>query len=232
MLVNNADIKIFKARLMSRNINNAEVEIFNHWGTNNLNPIFYKKGINKFKVLNITLDIVCNNSNELEIMKSNLIKQLENATIKFEDIEYYYRGFISGEPSYKYISASNETLDISLLVIAEKPQITEVMNRITTKTINVAGNTETPAIVEITPSIDIIDIVLTGLSDGPITIENLTGGKKVILNGEDGTAIVDGVNKFGDIDLWEFPRLKPGSNTITFNRSNVDINIRYKPRWN
>lgn len=231
MLVNNVDIKIFKARLMSRNINNAEVEIFNHWGTNNLNPIFYKKGINKFKVLNITLDIVCNNSNELETMKSNLTKQFETATIKFEDIEYYYRGFISGEPSCKYISVSNETLDISLLVIAEKPQITEVMNRITTKTINVQGNSETPAIVEITPSIDIIDIVLTGLSDDPMTVRNLKAAQKVIFDGENGTVTQNGVNKFLDTDLWEFPRLKSGNNTITVNRGNVDINIKYKPRW-
>lgn len=231
MLVNNVDIKIFKARLMSRNINNAEVEIFNHWGTNNLNPIFYKKGINKFKVLNITLDIVCNNSNELETMKSNLIKQLENATIKFEDIEYYYCGFVSGEPSYKYISASNETLDISLLVIAEKPQITEVMNRINTKTINVPGNSETPVIVEVIPSIDLIDLTITGLAEDPTILKNLKAAKKIIVNSEEGTITVDGVNKFGDTDLWEFPRLKPGANTIIVNRNNVDINIKYKPRW-
>lgn len=231
MLVNNIDIKNFKAKLMSRNINSAEVEIFNYWGTNITNPISCKKGVNKFKVLNLTLDILCSNANELETMKSNLIKQFENATIKFDDIDYLYKGFMNEAPSYKYIMKGNEIVDIEMLVIAEKDYVTEAMNRIISKTINVTGNIETPALIEIIPSISLVDLTLTGFDEDPIKIKNLVAGKKIIINGEDGIVTVDGVNKYADTEMWNFPSLKPGANIITVDKSSVDITIKYKPRY-
>jgi phage-related protein len=231
VLVNNIDIKNFKAKLMSRNISSAEVDIFNYWGTNSINPLFFKRGKRKFKVLEMTLDLLCNNDDELETMKSNLINKLESGTIKFEDIDYYYRGFINGEPSFKYIMKGNEIADIKMLVIAEKAQVTETMNRVLSKTINVIGNTETPAIVEVTPSIDLIDLTINGLDEEAIILKNLKANKKLIVNGEEGTVTVDGINKYGDTDMWGFPRLKPGANTITVSKNNVDITIKYKPRF-
>lgn len=216
---------------MERNIKSAEFEIKNEWLINSLNPLIQDKFDYKYKTLNMKIDLLCDDGNELEIMKSNIIKQLAISTIKFDDIDYYYRGFTVGEPSFQYIMKGNEILEVTMLVIAEKSQLTESMNRITTKTINIPGNTETPAIVEITPSVTIADIVLTGLSDEPMTIRILTGGKKVIIDGEEGIITVDGANKFNDTDMWEFPRLKPGANTIIVSRNNVDINIKCKPRF-
>lgn len=231
MFIGNVNISAFKTRLMSRSISNAEFEIFNYWGNNNVNPILFKNGKNKFKELTLKLDILCKDSNELEIMKSNLIKQLEISIIKFDDIDFYYRGFLSAAPTYSYVMKGNEIAEIKMLVIAEKSEITEVMSRITNKTINVAGNSETPAIVEITPSIEIIDITLEGLADDPIVIENLSANKTVILDGELQKVTVDGVNKYGDTDMWDFPRLKPGANTIKVDKINCDIKIKYKPRY-
>lgn len=229
MLVNSIDIKKFKARLMNRSISNSEFEMFNHW--QGANPIYFENGNSKFKTLSITLDILCSDQNELEIMKSNLIVQFKNATIKFDDIDYFYKGFINGKPSYKYIMRGNEIVDIEMLVIAEKEYITETIDRITSKTINVSGNTETPAIVEITPSIGLIDLILTGVSDDPITIKNLVADKKIIIDGESCKVTVDGINKFQDTEMWGFPKLLPGSRTITVDKDSVDITIKYKPRF-
>lgn len=231
MFIGNVNISAFKTRLMSRSISNAEFEIFNYWGDNNINPIFFKNGNNKFKELTLKLDVLCKDSNELEIMKSNLIKQLKISTIKFDDIDFYYSGFLSTTPTCSYVMKGNEILEIKMFVIAEKSEVTEVMSRITNKTINVTGNSETPAIVEITPTTALADITLEGLADDPIRIENLTANKTVILDGELQKVTVDGVNKYGDTDMWDFPRLKPGSNTIKVDKNNCDIKIKYKPRY-
>lgn len=231
MLINGIDIKNFKTKLMSRNISSSEVEMFNYWGTNSINPLFVKRGKRKFKVLDMTLDILCNNADELETMKSNLINQLESGTIKFKDIDYYYRGFINEEPSFKYIMKGNEIADIKMLVIAEKDYKAELINRITSKTINIIGNQVTPAIVEIIPSIALVDLTLDGLGEDPIKIKNLVANKKIIINGEDGTVLQEGANKYGDTEMWNFPSLKPGSNTIKVDKSSVDITIKYKPRF-
>lgn len=229
MFINNININNFKAKLLDRNIGTAEIDIINNWSANSLNPYISNKFRYKYKVLKLTLDVICSNDDEIETMKSNIIKQLAISTIKFQDIDIYYRGFISDTPSSKHIVEGNEILEVTMLVVAEKEEKIEVMNRVTNKTIDVDGDIETPAIVEIIPSITIADLVINGLSDKPITIKNLTGGKKVIIGEE--TVTVDGINKFNDCDMWEFPRLKPGINTIAVSRNNVDINIKYKSRY-
>lgn len=231
MKINNIDISNFKAKLMDRNIKSANFEIVNYWLNSSLNPYINEKYKYNYKELSFILDIICNDATELETMKSNIIKQLAIATIKFDDIDYYYRGFTSDTPVSQYIMRGNETLEVTMLVIAEKTEIIESVNRASSKTINVQGNLETPAIVEITPSVDIIDITITGLADDFITIKNLKQGQKVIINGEDCTVLQNGVNKFGDTDFWEFPKLVPGANTITFSKNSCDINIKYKPRY-
>ena len=72
------------------------------------------------KRLELELDIICSNANELEIIKSNLVKQLAISTIKFKDIDYYYKGFISSDIKSSYIMQGNEIIKFSMLVIAEK----------------------------------------------------------------------------------------------------------------
>lgn len=231
MLINNIDISKFNAKLLSRNIAPANFSISNEWIKKMINPSINDEFYYKYKELEIELDIICSNANELEIIKSDLVKQLAISTIKFKDIDYYYKGFISGDIKCSYIMKGNEIISFSMFVVAEKAEVTETMNRIQSKTINVSGNLETTAIVEITPSIALIDIVLTGLGKNSIKINNLTAGKKIILNGEDCTVTELGTNKFGDTNLWSFPSLKQGTNTITSSRNNVDITIKYKPRF-
>ncbi|MCB2308894.1 phage tail family protein [Clostridium estertheticum] len=233
MLINNINISNFKAKLMDRKIVNAKFEIINEWVDDSLNP-FVKDKDNlkyKYKTLTFTLDVICRGANELETMKSNLTKQLAISTIKFDDIDFYYRGFVIDDITPNYIMEGNETLDITMLVIAEKTEVIEIMNRVTSKTINVTGNTETPCIVEITASIDTIDIILEGFADDPIIIKNLKANKTVIVDGESQTVTVDGINKYGDSEMWDFPSLSPGNNNLKFSRNNCDIKVKYKPRF-
>lgn len=231
MLINNIDITTFKAKLMDRSISNSDFEVENDWSNNLILPFISDKFKYKFKELNITLDVVCNDADELELMKSNLTKQLAISTIKFDDISYYYRGFMSDKLGTTYIMPGNETLGIKMLVVAEKDYISEAMNLTTAKTIIVQGNTETPAIIEITPTSDLIDLTLNGLAEDPITVNSLTANKKIIIDGEACKVLQDEVNKYDDTDMWEFPTLQPGSNTITCSRSTANITIKYKPRW-
>lgn len=187
----------------------------------------------------IEVDVIVKATTEEEtnILCSNLVKEISDSYIRFIGENMVYKclldKFAGSEVLFDILEQKYSMSIYMVLTYTESymDQITETMNRITTKTINVPGNEETPVIVEITPSVSIIDIVLTGLSDEPMTIKNLTGGKKLIIDGEEGLVTVDGVSKFNDTDMWEFPRLKPGANTITVSRNNVDINIKYKPRF-
>ena len=223
MLINDIDISKFKAKLLERSIENSELDINSFWLDNSKEPLIDRDFNYKFKKLSFKLDFLCENSNELEIMKSNLIKELAISTIKFDDID--------GDISINYIMPGNETLDVSMLVIAESKEIIDYMNGVLTKTINLNSNIETPIIIEITPTISMQDLIIQGLSEETITIKNLEINKKIILDGEKSKVTQDNSNKFMDTDIWEFPRLVPGKNIITLSRNNCNITLKYKPRW-
>ncbi|GAA0084584.1 hypothetical protein UT300007_10230 [Clostridium sp. CTA-7] len=231
MLINNIDISKFKAKLLERSIQNSDFEVNSLWLDNSREPFIDKNFNYKFKKLSFKLDLICKDSNELEVIKSNLTKELATATIKFDDIDFYYRGSVTGDISVNYIMQGNETLDINMLVVAESKEIVDYMNGILSKNINNKGNLEIPIVLEITPTIAMIELNIQGLSEFPIIIKNLELNKKVIIDGELSKVTQENINKFKDIDLWEFPRLLPGNNTISLSRNNCNITIKYKERW-
>lgn len=229
MLINNIDISVFGASVSNKLIQPTTIEIEKVRIKDSFKQIDSKK---QFKKVSIKLLFEGENRDVINNNISNFMSKLINEVdIKFKNLSHFYHVFLVDHNVEDTNFDEWLYLNIEFVGYEYSTQIVETMNRITIKTINVPGNTETPAIVEITPSVTIADIVLTGLSDEPMTIRILTGGKKVIIDGEEGTVTVDGVNKFNDTDMWEFPRLKPGANTITVSRSNVDINIKFKPRW-
>lgn len=105
-------------------------------------------------------------------------------------------------------------------------------------TIENPGNVLTPATVEITPQIGVALLVVTGLcrdpdtgADLPIRVQNLVTGKKVVFDGETGLVTQAGELKAGDVEFWDIPTLRPGTNNITVDSSRMDITVRFHPRY-
>lgn len=229
MLINNIDIANFKAVLLSKDIQTSEILTYDDWLRNSLDPLYVGKK-ERYKPIKLRLYIEDVNDETVLNHISNLVKQFEKCTLKFEDLSFYYDATIVNT-SHEEIVTGAFILEVELKSgYAYKIEVVETANRVSNKTINVGGNSNTPAIVEITPSANLIDLVVTGLGE-PFTINNLTAEQKIIINSEDGTVTQNGDNKFLDYDGWEFPRLVPGANLITFSQVNCDINIKYKPRW-
>lgn len=234
MLINTVDPLVsFNAKLTERNIQTAQVITYKDWLRKALNPV--KEGQEEnYIAIHLKYLIQCNDDNTALTYISNLISLIKDSTIKFEDIDYYYDVLLKDKDTQRFNEGEQGKFELTVELesgYAYKSQIVETANRVGSKTINNAGNIDTPAIIEITPSIDLQNIIISGLSDDPITILNLTSGNTVIIDGEAGTVLQGGVNKFSDTDMWEFPKLAPGANTITFSQVNCDINIKYKPKW-
>ena len=158
-------------------------------------------------------------------------KLITDVELTLDGYSNKYRCILSSSTTEKTVSKYLYKKKLTFLGYEFATEKAETINRITSKTINVAGNQVTPAIVEITPSIALVDLTLIGLDEDPIKIKNLVASKKIIINGEDGLVTVDGINKYGDTEMWQFPSLKPGANTITVDKNSVDITIKYKPRF-
>jgi len=229
MVVNNIDVSSFKATLMKKDIQTAEIATYDDWLRNSLNPLYLGKK-ETYKSIKIQLVIEDSNDENCLINISNLIKQFEKCTIKFNGLSFYYDCLIVDKSHVRVVSTFY-TLDVELKSgYAYKAAVTENLDHVSSKTINVLGNLPSPAIVTITSPLDTISITLTGFGDS-ITIKNLKANIPVIVDGETCMVMSNGLNKFGDTDMWEFPSLQLGANTIGTSSANCVINISYKPKY-
>lgn len=194
-------------------------------------PIFKESNVS-FKKIKLEILFKGNSRDEIlnniSLFTSKLINVID---LKLDGYKNKYRCILSEQETIKTGTEKLYKKFITLIGYEFGEEIEESIIKEKNKTILVKGNQETPAVVEIIPVVDIIDITLEGLADDPIKINNLKQNKKVILDGELQIITVDGVNKFGDTDMWDFPSLKPGSNTIKISRSDCNIKIKYKPRF-
>lgn len=231
MLVNSADIlTTYKAKLLSKDIQTAEIVIFDDWLRNSLNPLYLGKQ-EKFKKINLEFVIVDTTDDNCLTDISNLVSQLKRCILKFDDIDFYYNCTIVSAEHERLVELGYFKLTVELKSgYAYLPEVTETMNHVLTKSITVLGNLPSPAIVTITAPINTVLLIFTGFSSS-ITVNDLLANVPVIIDGELGTTLQNGSNKFVDVDMWEFPVLQPGANTITVNSNNCVVTIVYKPKY-
>lgn len=104
--------------------------------------------------------------------------------------------------------------------------------------VEILGDIETPAVIEIKPLIGKASLTIKGIvwdcraeEDRPVTISKLTARKTIVLDGETGLITEDGANKIGDVDIWGLPMLRPGTNLLELDQEDVEWVVRYKPRF-
>ena len=231
MLINSINIKSFNAKLLTVDIQTQELSNSSEWLDNSLSPLFLA---NKKQFKKIDLEIAFKGASRTEILNniSNFMSKLINEVIlTLDKYDHKYKVILKENSTEKTISKNLYKKKLSFIGYEFSDEVIENLDRITTKTINVAGNLLTPATVEITPSIDIIDLQINGLSNDSIIIKNLHANKKIIINSEDATVLEEGANKFIDTDMWEFPFLSPGANKIKISKNNCNIKIKYRPRY-
>lgn len=231
MRINGLDIKKYGAKQLTVDISTSSISNNSEYNINALLPMFLDGNIS-FKNIDVCLLFKGNSRDEILENISNLVsKLLGEVTLNLDGYTNLFNVVLKDSKTEKTKSKYTYKKVLNFIGYEYKEQIIEEVNRVTSKTLNITGNLITSAIVEVTPTTDLVDIRLEGLADDPIIIKNLTANKKVVLDGELQKITVDGKNKFKDTDMWEFPRLNPGKNTIKVSRSNCDISIKYKPRY-
>ena len=232
MLINNIDINNFNSRILEVDIQNSKILNKENINTiNRLYPTFLKNSIG-LNAITVTLLVNSLDKKRYYIDKSNLLKQmLEPFYLYFKDRDLKFYCVLQNQVNKASLKQIRGRLQLQILGYnVENVEILN-LNRVNQKTFNISGNYTVPAIVEITPSVDIIDLKLEGLANDPIIIRNLHANKKIILNGKEETVLEEGKNIFSDTDFWEFPFLTPGTNTITLSKNSCNVVIKYEPRY-
>ena len=232
MLINNVDISTYNARILDVNIQNSSISNENSTEIKNkLLPLFLES---KASLNSITVTLLINSLDKRQyyLDKSNLLKNmLEPFEIYFKDRDLRFKCILNNQMDQVSLRQIRGRFHLTFVGYNKENEIIETVNRVNSKNINARGNLKVPIILEINPIIDMIDVTINGLSEDPLIIKNLKSNKKIIIDGIEGTVTQDGINKFVDIDMWEFPFLVPGTNTITVNKDTCNITIRYNPRF-
>lgn len=230
MLINSIDISKYNARVLDVNIQSSSISNLSDLDIKNkLLPLFLKS---KVALNNITVTLLINSLDKRQyyLDKSNLLSNmLDSFDIYFKDRNLKFKCVLVNQADQPSLRQIRGRLQLTFIGYNLENEVVETINRVTSKTIDVTGNIKVPIKLEITPVIDMIDLKIIGLSDDPLIVKNLKSNKKIIIS--EGTVTQDGINKFNDTDMWEFPFLVPGKNYISVNKDTCNITIKYNPRF-
>ena len=236
MKVNGIDLKEkygSKIRIGQQTIRERTIVNFTNWIDEYDNPTPGQEPKHKFFDVEAELIVIGTSKTDAELTVSNIIADCRSGEIELDNVDLILTGELKeAEKEFKkrWVYAWDKM----------ESEVTVTIDDASGKMVDVAGNLETPCIIELVPSGAITKYTIKGAARDPVTgeaedivIKNLSAGKKVIIDGEACTVTEDGANKYEDTEMWEFPTLLPGENALTFTSSSVpcDVTIKYKPRY-
>lgn len=231
MLINNSSANAkYNMVLNEKKISPSKTSSNLQWLKGALTPVCFDTET-KFCDIECKFTMEANTEDEFWQKFSEFNKDTIECILKFDDINRLYKCYIQSVKEPVRITPYNWEFTCNWIGYKFSNEIIVKIKKEDSKNIKVRGNLKTPAIVEITPSIDLIDLVINGLANDPIIIKNLHANKKIIIDGKEGTVTEECINKFKDTDLWEFPFLNPGVNNITLSKNSCDVVIKYEPRY-
>ncbi len=183
-----------------------------------------------FKPLKAVLVVKGANRETIRKNCSDILSVLvEPATLKLDGRDHLYKGTlkkysVDERAMHRYHLL---TLEFDGYEYADQDPVTGTSS----VTIVNSGNLISPCRVEITPTVGVASITLTGLcrdsfsgEDMPVTLVNLQTGKTVVLDGVTGEISQDG--KIKEVNMWRLPSLLPGSNVITCSSEYMQITVK------
>lgn len=231
MKVNNILLSKYNAIQLMCDISPSDISNTSEWIEGSLLPVFRENKIS-FKEISLELYFKGNSRSEIAKNISNFLSLCRNAIeLRVDGYENIFKCILSKRSIKKMEVDSDYRLNLSFIGYEHGEEVIIDANRVQETIINNEGNSNTPIIMEILPSVDSIDFTVSGLTDEPFIIKNLKQGKKIIINSEAGIITQEGINKFNDFETWEFPFLYPGDNRITISKNICDIKIKYKPMY-
>lgn len=226
MIVNDIDIKKYGASVSNKLIQPAEIEIKKSKIGNIYTKLSSKVGFKKITI-KILFEAIDRNTAYKNI-SDFMANFIDEADIKFNNLEHYFHVYLTSS------SIEDTEFDEWLYLNLEfdgyeyGEEVIEVMDGVTEKTIFVKGNMETSCIIEITPKADLSEVTLRGFGDDPIVVRNLVKGNTVVIDGVKGKVTCNGINKFRDVEMWEFPGLRVGNNILVVDSAISYLKVIYK----
>jgi phage-related protein len=238
MKINDWDISSADARQWNVTPGFHSIKNDSEWNRGSPVPEIFKNEI-EFKTVKVSLLVKTTGGRQAILNRCSEILShlLEPVELTLDQFEHKFYGILT-KHSHNEKSMNRWhvlTLEFDGYEYA-KTETVQTFSGTTDFTVSNTGNIITPAIVELTSSSSLSAITLSGIcrdsftgEDLPVTVNHLSAGRKVILDGETGLFTQDGSLK-SDIEIWGLPTLLPGNNRI-LSSNGMDITVRFHPRF-
>lgn len=195
------------------------------WGRRQLSFVFGIAGLSsRWPALIRTV------TNALQGKKMRIIRDCE------PDVAYIGRCHVDSWEKVLRIGKIAVSVDAEPYTEAVTPTLYTLSER--TNEIQYDGAYPTPCKATITPTGAIATFTINGLACNPLTLERsqisingLKTNKPVVIDGVKKIITEDGANKFADAEMWNFPMLTPGMNTIVLSHTTQNTIIEVYKRY-
>lgn len=236
MLVNNKDIAMFSARLMTFNVSGTAV-------TNNTSlagdmviipDLYFTTYAPRTLTTTITFFPRMAGSDSRDTSIPERLRRATENMIRFESLilgktielylpdGYYYTAIAQSIPAADFDSTGLHDVTYTFLAIRHLQKRTQ--NVIPGGKIKCLSNTNTRLVLKATFSQSHENVTIFG-----VEVSNITSGDVLIIDSERGLITCNGVNKFLDTEFYDFPILTPGENIISCTAADAEIQVTYTP---
>lgn len=233
MIINGTDIKKWDARQSTVRFGQTPFANQSYWKTGAAVPVIFS-GQAGFKSLTVTLIVKGKDRSGILKNVSDIVAACrDKVELLFDQLEHRFTGYLT--------NASNEELALrqfhrlTLQFNGYEHDATILKNGASEVTLYNPGNLPSPARVALRPTATMTSAILTGIcrdpytgEDQPVTVNQITNGKLIVLNGING-GITEAPGNPKDVDIWHLPSVPPGWHTITCDSANITMEISVVP---
>lgn len=226
MLINNKDIITFNAKLLGYETEASDIDI-NTFETID-NTIYYGNEV-KRKELSVKLYFKGETRETVLANISSFLSEIAaESTIQFNTTDNYSYSCIYLKSKIEKVTTTHYIIEYTFSTIQRKDLVTLTPTILAdaegNKYFNIvnSGTAAAPIKVTVTP-------LAATYSINDINICNLTINSSLIIDGIEKTVKENGTNKFQDTELFEFPKLKLGTNKFKVSDDSV-VTIEYYPK--
>lgn len=189
------------------------------------------------KTYKVTMMIKSTERKDMWMKASRFIGALmEPRVIEFKDFDTKFYGVIKDPNHTENVLRRWHKLEVDLIGYEYgNEESFHFSGKTNMKVVNY-GTIRCPCTIEITPTADISNFKIYGLTknrftkkDEGITFLNLIADKTVVIDRKTGKMKQDGTNVANNIKLYQMPALEVGENTIETSASSASIKIAYNP---
>lgn len=232
MKVNGIDIRKYNAKQLAVDMQPPNIAVKSEWVEGAAIPHEFRTQV-QYGTLKLT--VLFRGSGRSEIIRSVsefLSLMVKRSELQLDGYKGIYVGEMTSDGMEKTRLPTRYILTLQFNGYMIDTEVVNVYRGVSGAKFTTLGTRNAPCVIEVMPLASMQRYAISGFGGDDIVLSNLTKGRAVVIDGKNGTVMENGVNKFGDCDIWEFPILVPGTeNSITFSSVHCDITVRYNPMW-